>query len=389
MRTHSLGSTVPFVLACLTGCSTTPGDGYSSAAISSASTAAVACSSLGTTKVPSDPESMKMADLNGDGLVDVIVGNTNDVVLTVLLALPGGGYAPARSVPFGVADEAEEFDVADLNGDRIPDLVVAKGYDFGTVATLFGKGDGTFVLGDELSAHPNGFGAGPDAVRIADFNGDGKPDFVTQNVDEPTVSVFLGDGSGKFAAPVLSTYFGAPGDLYAVDLNADGKLDLVTIGGFALGNGDGSFKAQTAFGPNVSYQSVAVGDFNGDHIVDVVGQKFEDILVGKNRTRIGTVELLLGKGGSFAAPTTVITGAPEFAAHMIAAADVDHDGNLDVVTTVGSTNGTVLFGAANGGFPRRQDVGTFPSMVAADGASGRVVLLNGSTDVLTTLHCGL
>ena len=381
MRKSIIGSSFAFALAGLTGCGAGPADEAStSAAITQA---AVSCAPINFTKIASQVESIKSADLNGDGLVDVILGNTNDVALTVLLGQAGGGYAPARRVSFGAADEAEEFDVGDLNGDGKPDLVIAKGYDFGTVAVLFGNGDGSFTFGEELAVHPDGFG-GPDGIRIADFNGDGKADFASLNVNEPTVSIFLGDGTGKFAPPIVSSFSGGDGDLFAADFNGDGKLDLVDRQGVALGNGDGTFKATIGF----SYQSVTVGDFNGDGHVDIAGQTFHDANVKNSVVRTATAELLVGKGdGTFAAPKILLSAPPTnfFTDHMIAAADFDHDGKLDLITTVGN-KGNFLFGAGDGTFARQQQLGSSQLAVGADRATGRAFWFDDAS-VLTTVSC--
>jgi hypothetical protein len=384
MRKSLIRSSVFFALTGLSGCGAAAVDGSDTAAVTAA---AATCAPINVTKLSGDPASLKTADLNGDGILDVIIGNTNDVVLTELLGLPAGGYAAPRSIPFGGADEAEEFDVGDVNGDRIPDLVIAKGYDFGTVQVLFGKGDGTFTLGAELEVAADG-GAGPDTIRIADFNGDGKADFLSGNINESTVSVFLGDGHGNFGPPMLSTIDGAPGDLFAVDLDRDGKLDIVFHGGFALGKGDGTFKAEVAFAAG-GYQSIAVGDFNKDGFVDVAGQTFHDSVVKNNVVRTGTAELLLGNGnGTFAAPKVVLSGNTNnlFVDHMIAAADFDHDGNLDLVNTVGGQL-NFLFGAGNGTFARRQQLGGGQAVVAADAGSGRVFGITFFDDNLSTISC--
>ena len=368
----------------------------SSTSVTSAVTSpagAQACQPLVTPpQLHSWAKSAKFADLNGDGLSDLIVGNTNDNVLSVALGVAGGGFGAVQSVPFGAADEAEEFDVADLNGDHIPDIVVAKGYDFGSVQLLFGKGDGTFTLGAELSAHPGGF-AGPNGARIADFNGDGIKDFVTQNVNENTLSVFIGDGKGGFGTPILSTFshqwFGV---LEAVDLNRDGVLDIVSHDGYAIGRGDGSFKAQQSWPGRLStFGTVTTADFNGDGIIDVAGVYLSD----EDPKLRSSVVVLLGKGdGTFGTASTLAhVDLMSSAQHNIAAADVDHDGRLDV--TVGSGNNAhVFFGAGNGTFPRRQDLGVGGTTIVAatSEATPRVFVLNGfassSGGILRAVRCG-
>ncbi len=397
MRNVVLTSSVAFAIAGILACSGAPSDDSSvgRASVSSAITASppattgaatsAICHSVGavTPPPPTNGHSMKTIDLNRDGVLDVIFGNTNEIVLTVLLGLPGGGFGPQASVGIGVADEAEEFDAGDVNGDGVPDLVVAKGYDFNTVAVLLGKGDGTFGAPVELTVDLHGF-AGPDAVRIADFNGDGHADFATENVDENTVSVLLGDGRGHFGAPVLST-FGtiSIGSLDAADLNRDGILDLVMTTGYALGRGDGSFQAQKAW-PLDYFDAVVVGDFNGDNVPDVAGTRL--IFVGKNQTEENELDLLIGKGdGTFAAAKALTTGPFTDVSHDLFAGDVDRDGHTDIVVEL--SGATVFFGAGDGTFPRTQNLGFDASVVAGapEGAGSRIVLF---ATALDSFHCG-
>ena len=82
--------------------------------------------------------------------------------------------------------------VADLNGDGIPDIVTAN-YTGSDVSVLIGNGDGTFQAPRNLAA-----GNACYDVKVADLNGDGMPDIVVTNKDDNTVGVFLGEGKGDF-----------------------------------------------------------------------------------------------------------------------------------------------------------------------------------------------
>ena len=82
--------------------------------------------------------------------------------------------------------------VADLNGDGIPDIVTAN-YGSDTVSVLLGNGNGTFQPQQTFAA-----GSGPASVAVADLNGDGKLDLVVGNRNASTVSVLLGNGNGTF-----------------------------------------------------------------------------------------------------------------------------------------------------------------------------------------------
>src|SRR5262249_34430435 len=190
------------------------------------------------------------------------------------------------------------------------------------------------------------------SVVSGDLNGDGNPDAVTGNQYEiftpvwDEVSVYLGDGTGALSQ--LGVYSGVGAPLLLVDLNGDGRPDLLTGGnggtggalGVCLGHGDGTFAPVVGYAiPNDPY-SVAAGDVSGDGIVDlVVTSSYSD-----NRAW-----LLLGTGGgAFATPTQITIGFPVTA---VALGDLDEDGRLDlVVGHYGAAAVAVLHGNGDGPF---------------------------------------
>ncbi len=142
----------------------------------------------------------------------------------VMASEAGAGALFSRS--FAAGDNPISVAVADLNGDGVPDLVTANSTGGGELNVLLGNGDGTFQAA--VSFAP---GISPWSVAVADINGDSVPDLVTANPfnhNHNDVSVLLGNGDGSFQTPIFfmagdRTFFVA-----VADLDGDNRPDLVT-----------------------------------------------------------------------------------------------------------------------------------------------------------------
>jgi len=158
-----------------------------------------------------------------------------DGTVAVLLGNGDGTFQPAVSYNPGSSD-AISVAVADVNGDGKLDLLVANYTPSNSVAVLLGNGDGTFQA--PVTYSPGG--QQPISIAVADVNGDGKPDLLVANVAY-SVGVLLGNGDGTFQ-PALSYAPGGlnPLSITAADLNGDGELDLVVGNISGIGNTDGS-----------------------------------------------------------------------------------------------------------------------------------------------------
>jgi hypothetical protein len=244
--------------------------------------------------------------------------------------------------------------VADVNGDGKPDLVVANTCsDFGpcyspdSIVVLLGNGDGTFQPAQPI---PLGlFNSHTALLAVADVNGDGKLDIVAIG---GVVGVFFGNGDGTFQPPQIGPATGE-GPYFSViirDINADGKADVLvaqacvalpcdTDGTVAvlLGNGDGTFQAVQTYdaggvanlsGGGKGGISLAAADVNGDGKLDLL----TGISGGINLGGIGEIGVLLGNGdGTFQPPQTYKTGG--FQVSSIAAGDMDGDGKQDAIVS--------------------------------------------------------
>jgi LPXTG-motif cell wall-anchored protein len=300
-----------------------------------------------------------VGDFNHDGKLDValnipiINGNpANSGEVMVFLGNGDGTFTAGASyvnIP-GSGHMATE----DVDGDGNLDLILGSGdngvysadtYTNGVFQFLMGRGDGTFAGAPSYQNVAYG-GLNPVAPTFAvgDFNGDGKPDILTDMMSNNNIQgmvLLAGDGQGNFTqgATIKGDY---PLALVAADMNGDKKLDAVYIGylsgtytlDIALGNGDGTFQTATDVPlPSGKFNDFVVGDFNGDGKPDVM------ITMTSFSTNAGAIYLFLGNGdGTLQSPVSIDT-PPQ--AWGLAAGDFNGDGKLDfAVTNNGSSNTT-------------------------------------------------
>jgi len=323
-------------------------------------------------------DTVTVADLRGNGKMDIIVGNCGSVQrnicvgtnggATVLLGNGDGTFQPAVSYApsFGVASVT----VADVNGDGKLDLLLAtncasSGSYTGCVGVLLGNGDGTFA--NAVTYNSGGFS--PTGIAVKDVNADNKLDVIVSHCGLLTdnacgtgnAGVLLGNGDGTFQAGVVYESNGIyPQGVAVEDVNGDGKLDIVVVNssislsnlagsvGVLLGNGDGTFQSAVAY-PSGGFggASVALADMNGDGTLDIVVANCSTT-AGNCSGTSGTqgVGVLLGNGdGTFQTAITFASGGNT--PFGLAVADLNGDSRPDVVTAncassnCGPRNGTV------------------------------------------------
>jgi len=285
--------------------------------------------------------SVAVDDFNGDGIDDL----ANFALDEVTVAL-GRGDGSFRPLFISTAVSGSSFAVGEFNSDGHKDLAVT---DSDGVSILLGWGDGTFRgswnYDLETGPRPINFFSRP-TVTLGEFNRDGIQDLAVAIPASPgKISVYLGNGDGSFR---WLYDFEAPGanSLAVGEFNGDRIQDVVAAssGSIAvfLGNGNGFFQPARSFGS--ADGPFVVGDLNADGFQDLA-------VVSQSASRIS---VFLGNGdGTLRAPMLFDTGAPVRSPEIrsVALGDFNSDGSQDLVATNGSARSvSVLLGNGNGTF---------------------------------------
>ncbi|AVH66573.1 FG-GAP-like repeat-containing protein [Nostoc sp. 'Peltigera membranacea cyanobiont' N6] len=306
-----------------------------------------------------NPKSVTVADIDGDGKKDLVIANSGDDNISVLLNDGSGGFGTPTNYTVGVSPSFVA--VADFDGDSKLDFVVTNSGD-NNISVLLNDGSGGFGTPTNFTV-----GTNPNAIAVADFDGDGKKDLVVANSGDDNISVLLNDGSGGFGTPTNFAVGTNPNAIAVADFDGDGKKDLVVANSndnnisLLLNDGSGGFGTPTNFTVGTNPHAIAVADFNGDGKLDLVVANSDD----------NNVSVLLNDGnGGFGTPTNFTVGTNP---NAIAVADIDGDGKKDlVVANSGSANVSVLVNDGNGGFGTATNftVGSNPESVALEDLNG-------------------
>ena len=284
-------------------------------------------------------QSMITADVDGDGDLDIVatsIAADDSGSLTWFENIDGQGTFGVEQVITNLAVEEEgitgTITVADVDGDGDLDVVAS---DSDTTVAWYENTDGLGTFGAQQAITTTATGA--NTVIAADVDGDGNLDVVVSSASDNTVAWYENtDGLGTFGAEqiITDTVFGA--SLAAVaDVDGDGDLDVVasdsgtTVAWYENTDGLGTFGAEQAITTVVDEDiiPIAVADVDGDGDLDLV----TTILDNDDNSTVAWYENTDGLG-TFDAEQVILTIADVSISGTVA--DVDGDGDLDLVTTV-------------------------------------------------------
>lgn len=225
--------------------------------------------------VSTNPQSVDVGDFNLDGKLDFANTNYFGDDVTVCFGNGAGSFSPAVSYPFGGTNtQPRTIKAADVNNDGNLDLVVVRGSIPAYMSVLIGSPTGTFAPAVNYSLTINT----PFDITINDFNSDGNRDAIVSSSNTGMIEVLLGSSSGTFS---FLNSFSAGNQVFGLiagDMNNDGKMDFVTTdfnGGLSnvktfYGNGNATF-AFSSFNPSqVNNFDIAAADFDNNGYLDFV-----------------------------------------------------------------------------------------------------------------------
>lgn len=301
------------------------------------------------------PRRMAMADWNGDGTRDLAVVNDTSPTLSLFFNTGNGILAP--KVDLNASTTGIDILASDINGDNQSDLIVFS-YPVG-VNILLNQGGGTFAPSVGYQSTET------IAMGAADFNGDNQRDLVLLHSSWDDISMMCNQGNGTFPVRnTLNVEYNADSAVTA-DFDNNGMPDILVrnrVPDVSMNNPPPDSmsvflnQGNATFAPRVDYLytgfiAVVAGDLDGDTFHDIVA------------IRDGNLSVRMNQGnGTFAAPIDYPQSPASL--YQLAAADVNGDGKIDVVTGVGSTNVGVFLNTGNGTLAPRVDY-----VVATSGTS--------------------
>jgi hypothetical protein len=294
------------------------------------------------------PHGVLVADLDQDGHMDAITVDKFQKHITFLQGSIEGTFEVVAAVPLALASTETPGHalIRDFDEDGKPDVLVSV-FETGEVQLLRNPGSMLFTI--PSPADRTTVGTEPLGLDAADFNADGHWDVLVSNSGDGTIQVLIGDGTGAFTASAPVPMGGTTYAAFAGDLDGNGASDAVITmtdsngqnPRIAILEGDAigglSLKANFPLG-SVS-ATIQSGDLNLDGFVDLI--------FGQSTLFTDEISILTNLGDFTFDLTTLVVGASP---GSLSIADVDGDGDEDIVIPVGSGELRIALGDGTGGF---------------------------------------
>ncbi|MCB9652680.1 MAG: VCBS repeat-containing protein [Deltaproteobacteria bacterium] len=289
---------------------------------------------------------VRAVDLNDDGWLDVVISRTQSGADFVVVHQDPTTHEFAVVASPGVNGATLDLEVADIDGDNHPDVIVTRSGS--TVFSVFRNADGLGTFGG--AGQPTDIGTLSYGLAVGDMNGDNYADIVTTGFARDEIRVLLGNPAtpGQYASYVAYEADTDPRDVTLGDLDHDGDLDAVVlldgINGVRLFMNDGA----GALSPASPYSRYTVAK-NPDRakIVDLNEDGLPEVLMASDSSNGVAIIDNLGEGRLNASPTFDLDVAP----NALAAANLSGSGLVDIafgVNKAGSVPASVQIAESDG-----------------------------------------
>jgi len=214
------------------------------------------------------------ADIDGDNDLDVISASSHDDTIAWYENTDGlGTYGPKQVISTN-ANYAKMVKVADIDGDGIVDVISASAHD-DKIAWYKNDGSGNFGV-EQIVSTDEDFVV---EIFVADIDGDNDMDIAAAALDDNTISWYRNDGTGNFSSKIIiDTNFNEAKSVFIADMDGDNDMDIVavaygigTLAWFENTDGNGTFSSRIIISDAIErIESVAVNDMDGDNEMDIV-----------------------------------------------------------------------------------------------------------------------
>ncbi len=352
-------------------------------------------------------QDLTVADVDGDGDPDVLTSDRMSLAVTVHRN-PGDGRIPVLQTRYTAHTLNIRLDAGDVDGDGDLDAFTSSEATGAPGALLRNNGDGTFAA-PVLYSHSFAFNRGAARAKLRDLDGDGDLDILyndphTDSQDGYNFYSARNDGAGTFG-PITTWFINTcgTGDVDAFDLDNDGDLDAVNLEELncqganfgnrifvSLNDGKGAFQHLAPFQVTAAPRALAGGDLDHDGNVDLVTAHW-----GPTGRR-NIVNVHLGNGdGTFQEEAVYAVG---YGPMDVVVADLDSDGHLDIATANSGSDDlptnqetmSILWGLGDGTFtPAQSYYAPFsPDLLGTTGIAAGDVDGDGDLDLMVTTVAG-